>query len=1139
VAFYHHDSIHFHHSWIFISRGRIISHHSKNSTRRHMASVFENGGGSSSSQQWSLSSSVSSTVDTQESEHDVAHRKKLSMILRYIATMHHSNDASQGISFVRHHDQTTTTTINHPRNVLRDNDDVLFCTDDFRQVLAMDEDGATLFKSPPFSFYRAASAAAASPSTHHYSKRTLFSSRRNTTTSRQQQAPTKTTCWFRITRLAVESPPKTTPAVREYLRAWSKSSQQANVTKLLQQQQEPTAPLIPTGFHSNEIKRFLRQYKKYQARASMRMALEPLYNRLFEWLVTQQGGNNGELVWGMGLAHQQNGQTVIHGPLLEVLVEVELSRDGALLIRPRPHTGVALNREVLTALDANHEVVSGLHRTVGELETDQISPGEPSTYTPLLKRMAHELSSNGVFSVTNTGSAQQLLRKNGSLVVTDAWCLYHRPKPSTVWARDACVLAERIVHQQQQQQQQQHDEQHLPMASWALTHGPTAMSSMQQQQQEAIRNPNAIASSGSGAALWGIVKSAAIFVLGRENDTSVEAPSRNSIITWDRPLLALPTSESQNRIADLLLTKHYPAIVVEGPPGTGKTHTIANMVCAYLCQGKRVLVTSKGAPALSVLRERLPKCVQEVCVDVSMSESVGMRQLQQTVERLADRVSCIDTDIQTEQCRLIQRTIRELEGELEDIDRQLFENAERKRKLVQSPKGQELVDLSFSLFDAAPWLAETIASWTIAETNALLDRVKPLVVPPNSPSEQVSGYESPPSDGLISLVASNAGETFSLLKDAASKTIASIPILGSISGADVHRQQLKKQISNIRINGQVPESKEEWAHVLLALELDKQTHKLHDEELAKVAKRESWPLQVLYDSTRERKRISTDFVDLLEMAAKIKELEWSCNARNEIELAIEARKTDARRSKIAPKILHLAEELVEATVITQLSRMFSPEAQSALIRFAQIAGKAKFSKSSQASKMSQRQRRHRKEYLEAFERCVRFIPCWILTTSQISDYLPAEFGLFDLVVIDEASQSDVTALPGMLRGKQWLIVGDGKQVRFILLRKMSFRRILIVFSHSLLFSICRCRLVRVSCRKRRLRVFARYYQSHHLRSPFFQVAVSLISVHKHSLEVELSCENTSAVPQRLLPLATITFTMDGSFHSDCPRDLSD
>ena len=58
---------------------------------------------------------------------------------------------------------------------------------------------------------------------------------------------------------------------------------------------------------------------------------------------------------------------------------------------------------------------------------------------------------------------------------------------------------------------------------------------------------------------------------------------------------------------------------------------------------------------------------------------------------------------------------------------------------------------------------------------------------------------------------------------------------------------------------------------------------------------------------------------------------------------------------------------------------------------------------------------------------VRFIPCWILTTSQISDYLPPEC-LFDLVIIDEASRSDGTVLPGILRGRQWLVVGDGKRV---------------------------------------------------------------------------------------------------------------
>src|SRR3546814_6316324 len=46
----------------------------------------------------------------------------------------------------------------------------------------------------------------------------------------------------------------------------------------------------------------------------------------------------------------------------------------------------------------------------------------------------------------------------------------------------------------------------------------------------------------------------------------------------------------------------------------------------------------------------------------------------------------------------------------------------------------------------------------------------------------------------------------------------------------------------------------------------------------------------------------------------------------------------------------------------------------------------------------------------------------------ISESLPAELGCFDLVIIDEASQSDLTALPALLRAKKVLIVGDDKQV---------------------------------------------------------------------------------------------------------------
>jgi hypothetical protein len=56
------------------------------------------------------------------------------------------------------------------------------------------------------------------------------------------------------------------------------------------------------------------------------------------------------------------------------------------------------------------------------------------------------------------------------------------------------------------------------------------------------------------------------------------------------------------------------------------------------------------------------------------------------------------------------------------------------------------------------------------------------------------------------------------------------------------------------------------------------------------------------------------------------------------------------------------------------------------------------------------------------------IPCWIMPHWRVSETLPAQLGAFDLVVIDEASQSDIAALPSLLRGQRLIIVGDDQQV---------------------------------------------------------------------------------------------------------------
>lgn len=78
--------------------------------------------------------------------------------------------------------------------------------------------------------------------------------------------------------------------------------------------------------------------------------------------------------------------------------------------------------------------------------------------------------------------------------------------------------------------------------------------------------------------------------------------------------------------------------------------------------------------------------------------------------------------------------------------------------------------------------------------------------------------------------------------------------------------------------------------------------------------------------------------------------------------------------------------------------------------------------------MGKRAVRYRQDARAAASLANPAIPCWIMAHYRVSESMPPDLGCFDLVVIDEASQSDLTALPALLRAKKVLIVGDDKQV---------------------------------------------------------------------------------------------------------------
>jgi very-short-patch-repair endonuclease len=114
-------------------------------------------------------------------------------------------------------------------------------------------------------------------------------------------------------------------------------------------------------------------------------------------------------------------------------------------------------------------------------------------------------------------------------------------------------------------------------------------------------------------------------------------------------------------------------------------------------------------------------------------------------------------------------------------------------------------------------------------------------------------------------------------------------------------------------------------------------------------------------------------------------------------------------------------KLVKERTFFNLAASMKGPAKAALIAFAQIIHEIGKGTGKGAALRRQDARR-------AMEKCYDAVPCWIMPTWRVSEQLPASLSAFDLVILDEASQSDARELPALLRGKKVLVVGDDRQV---------------------------------------------------------------------------------------------------------------
>ncbi len=76
----------------------------------------------------------------------------------------------------------------------------------------------------------------------------------------------------------------------------------------------------------------------------------------------------------------------------------------------------------------------------------------------------------------------------------------------------------------------------------------------------------------------------------------------NNKVALNTPLIMDADSSQHSAIVDVLEGKN---VVIEGPPGTGKSQTISNMIAALIADGKSVLFVSEKLAALDVVSKRL------------------------------------------------------------------------------------------------------------------------------------------------------------------------------------------------------------------------------------------------------------------------------------------------------------------------------------------------------------------------------------------------------------------------------------------------------------------------------------------------------------------------------------------------------
>lgn len=367
-----------------------------------------------------------------------------------------------------------------------------------------------------------------------------------------------------------------------------------------------------------------------------------LYSQLFTLQQQLQEGvveSPVEVVWGVGVGIWMINSTSINYPLLTQLCELTLNPlTAAIEVRPRD---VEARLELDWYASVDNPGVGSLEKSGKDFfarATQTFSPFDRGTFEPLLQAAATHLDPNGIYWPQQAPAEDRSLPKSdANLKVTDTWVLFARPRTNSMYLQDLETFKKKVDTAETAKA--------FPGAVAAVIRDPADTN--EDPVIPSYRGLSAVYGSGLGTGL---------------------GESSSNVFDLFFPMAF---NDEQVRIVQLLDVSD--GVVVQGPPGTGKTHTIANVICHYLANGKRVLVTSMKDPALAVLQDKLPPEIRPLAISLLTSEAEGMKQFEYAISKIASEVQRIDRTSLAREIRQIEQQIDALHGRMSLIDRKVNE----------------------------------------------------------------------------------------------------------------------------------------------------------------------------------------------------------------------------------------------------------------------------------------------------------------------------------------------------------------------------------------------------------------------------------------------------------------------------------